>query len=97
MTQCPLPPFGWVCSREPGHAGPCAARREFPYDEYADKAVFRTGLPWTANVGYIGAEEVFSEAVAVITQQDFRAAVTEAWMAGLEYGLELIKTKKETA
>lgn len=24
---CPLPPPGWWCSREPGHDGPCAARR----------------------------------------------------------------------
>jgi hypothetical protein len=22
---CPLPPPGWYCTREPGHAGPCAA------------------------------------------------------------------------
>jgi hypothetical protein len=24
---CELPPLGWYCSREPGHDGPCAARR----------------------------------------------------------------------
>lgn len=24
---CPLPPPGWYCSREPGHEGPCPARR----------------------------------------------------------------------
>ena len=22
---CNLPPEGWVCTREPGHTGPCAA------------------------------------------------------------------------
>ena len=25
---CGLPPPGWQCSREPGHEGPCAARRD---------------------------------------------------------------------
>jgi hypothetical protein len=25
--QCGVPPEGWVCSREAGHDGPCAARR----------------------------------------------------------------------
>lgn len=24
-TKCEVPPAGWVCSREPGHDGPCAA------------------------------------------------------------------------
>lgn len=24
---CKVPPAGWWCSREPGHDGPCAARR----------------------------------------------------------------------
>jgi len=24
-TKCELPPAGWVCTREPGHDGPCAA------------------------------------------------------------------------
>jgi hypothetical protein len=24
---CEVPPPGWWCSREPGHKGPCAARR----------------------------------------------------------------------
>lgn len=24
---CHLPPVGWWCSRQPGHDGPCAARR----------------------------------------------------------------------
>ena len=27
---CKLPPRGWWCSREPGHDGPCAARRKSP-------------------------------------------------------------------
>lgn len=25
-TECKIPPDGWVCSREEGHVGPCAAR-----------------------------------------------------------------------
>lgn len=24
---CTLPPFGWYCTRDPGHEGPCAAVR----------------------------------------------------------------------
>jgi len=34
--ECTVPPPGWVCSREPGHSGPCAARPivgETPNDE----------------------------------------------------------------
>lgn len=27
---CDRPPTGWWCSREPGHEGPCAARRALP-------------------------------------------------------------------
>jgi hypothetical protein len=30
MTVCSVPPEGWVCSREPGHEGPCAAWTDFP-------------------------------------------------------------------
>ena len=26
--ECDVPPEGWWCSRDPGHEGPCAARRE---------------------------------------------------------------------
>lgn len=25
MSECQIPPEGWVCSREEGHEGPCAA------------------------------------------------------------------------
>lgn len=27
-SGCDHPPSGWWCGREPGHDGPCAARRE---------------------------------------------------------------------
>ena len=26
-NNCKRPPVGWVCSREDGHSGPCAARQ----------------------------------------------------------------------
>jgi hypothetical protein len=29
--QCAVPPRGWSCSRVPGHAGPCAARRVYSW------------------------------------------------------------------
>lgn len=25
MTTCKLPPEGWICTRDAGHSGPCAA------------------------------------------------------------------------
>lgn len=25
MAECKLPPEGWICTRESGHSGPCAA------------------------------------------------------------------------
>lgn len=25
FPPCMIPPLGWVCTREPGHEGPCAA------------------------------------------------------------------------
>lgn len=27
---CPVPPYGWLCTRTPGHGGPCAAWPMFP-------------------------------------------------------------------
>lgn len=30
MSICNVPPHGWLCTREPGHSGPCAA---VPADE----------------------------------------------------------------
>ena len=94
MTKCNIPPPGWVCSREPGHEGPCAARRETPYDEYADKAVYDPGMLWDSNVSYVGKEMVYSEAVRVITMREFRQAIIDAWMAGLAHSLEMIEIKQ---
>jgi hypothetical protein len=30
MNGCRIPPEGWMCSREQGHDGPCAASVDFP-------------------------------------------------------------------
>ncbi len=29
-NKCNIPPDSWSCSREPGHSGPCAARKIDP-------------------------------------------------------------------
>jgi hypothetical protein len=30
MAKCDLPPSGWNCNKEAGHAGPCPARHNRP-------------------------------------------------------------------
>ena len=44
MKKCHIPPKGWVCSREQGHEGPCAADEAEPTasqlaDDFADRMI----------------------------------------------------------
>lgn len=46
-AACERPPFGWCCTRRPGHEGPCAARPSgiIPMPDYLQDAYTRvTGL-----------------------------------------------------
>lgn len=92
MKTCTTPPSGWKCSRESGHDGPCAARQDFPYDEYADKVL--NGLLKWQNVSEVNGEIVFSEScVGNLSVRELRNMLTDAWLDGLAHSLEILEKK----
>ncbi len=107
-TSCTIPPNGWKCSREPGHAGPCAARpgsqsndyinrtmTEFPYDTYVDKALSK--IRFSAELRYVNGtyqEPTDDDWRKCISQRELRSMLADAWLAGLSHNLELIESEK---
>lgn len=93
MTTCTIPPKGWTCSRDAGHDGPCAASQEpFPYEVYVDQAVqnlktFRMNYHW-AGGDY---DQIWAESMSL---RELRGLLTDAWLAGLGYSLNIIETEK---
>ncbi len=64
-----------------------------PYDEYVDQKLSKI-LTWQ-QVSYIGNKIVFSEAcVGNLSVRELRGLLTDAWLAGLAYSLNLIETEK---
>lgn len=41
LGECLIPPPGWVCSRDAGHEGPCAAWQQTPRLENIEENVMR--------------------------------------------------------
>lgn len=72
-AQCQRPPFGWFCSREPGHEGPCAA---WPHEPVEKEEPARGGeepaVPTAEE-----REEADRLTRAVIGRSSFRSAVDE--------------------
>ncbi len=91
MSTCTIPPSGWKCSREPGHEGSCAASRIFPYDEYADRIINSGRLAGNLRLSWYGSPMSFYD----ISERELRRLLTEAWLEGMDYSLELIKREAE--
>lgn len=79
MSSCIVPPAGWTCSREFGHAGPCAASPTKPYDEHINKTM---------------SEIERLEEHGSMSRSELREYLTETWMEGLKYSLVMLESEK---
>lgn len=90
MSICTIPPAGWSCSREPGHDGPCAARRIFPYEDYTDKILTGGQLARNIHFEWWGAPTILYD----FTERELRSLIADAWLEGLKYSLVMIESEK---
>ena len=69
-TKCELPPAGWVCTREPGHDGPCAAVASDTGSGLREglEALFEQAFADGMDAGKTGDESLLAGSAAVYAQ-----------------------------